>query len=233
MKNAIVLCSGGLDSVSCAHYVKKKLRYEEIILLFFDYGQRTLRQEFRYAKLCAKELSADFIKIKLPRVSIITGDLLNKKRASKISKTGLKDTSNESKKWYVPQRNLIFLSYALSLSESLFINAGSNYDIFVGFKHEGREHYPDTTKEFVSKLNEIKKESKIGEFRIIAPFINKDKEDIVLIGKRIGVDLSKTYSCYVGNKIHCGECLACRLRREGFYWANVEDPTKYKLLSFN
>ena len=79
----------------------------------------------------------------------------------------------------------------------------------------------------MQSFNKIKKLSSIGDFKVIAPLVKKDKEDIVNIGSKLKVDLSKTYSCYIGGKIHCGTCLACRLRKEGFYWANISDPTKY------
>ena len=50
---------------------------------------------------------------------------------------------------------------------------------------------------------------------------------IIIKDKKLGVDFGKTFSCYVGDKEHCGICLSCRLRQEGFYWANVADPTEY------
>ena len=64
--------------------------------------------------------------------------------------------------------------------------------------------------------------------RIIAPLIKKDKDEIVLLGNKLGVNFKDTYSCYNGSKEHCGYCLACKLRKAGFYWANIKDPTKYK-----
>lgn len=63
---------------------------------------------------------------------------------------------------------------------------------------------------------------------LLAPFIKKDKEDVITVGKKIGVDFRKTISCYTSGH-HCGVCLACRLRKQGFYWANAHDPTSYVL----
>ena len=57
--------------------------------------------------------------------------------------------------------------------------------------------------------------------------IFKIQDEIVKLGDELGVELSKTYSCYTNNQIHCGSCLACRLRQEGFYWANIKDDTEY------
>jgi 7-cyano-7-deazaguanine synthase len=146
----------------------------------------------------------------------------------RLKRKDLKNTEKEAEKFYVPFRNGIFLSYALALAESIYIKERKNYDLFVGFKCEGKEHYPDTTPEFVKKINELSKISCTRPFKILAPLIKMDKEDIILLGERLGVALEDTWSCYVSaGKKQCGRCLACMLRKEGFYWANVKDKTKY------
>ena len=110
-----------------------------------------------------------------------------------------------------------FLAYAIALAESLFIKEKKIYYIFVGFKNEGKESYPDTTSKFVKEMNDLIKISSNFKGKIIAPLINKDKEDIILLGKKLGVNFKKTHSCYIKNK-HCGKCLACMLRKEGFFF---------------
>ena len=123
MKNAIVLCSGGIDSVTTAYYVKKNLNYDKLIILFFNYAQRTLKQERKASKIYAKNLKAKFIEIKLPWSEILSQSLLNKKqKLKKIKRSNLKDTKKESLKYYVPARNLMFLSYAISFADSLKIS---------------------------------------------------------------------------------------------------------------
>ncbi|MBU3907283.1 MAG: 7-cyano-7-deazaguanine synthase QueC [Nanoarchaeota archaeon] len=232
-KNAIILCSGGVDSVTTAYYAKKRLGYKHIIILFFNYGQRTLEQERRASKKYVQELKAKFIEIKLEWLGEISNSLINKsEKAKKITRKELRDTKAESYKYYVPCRNTVFLVYALALAESVYIKNKEKYDIFVGFKQEGRESYPDTTKKFVEEMNKLSKISCSTKFNIFAPLINKDKEDIILLGKKLGVNFKDTYSCYIGTgkkqMEHCGVCLSCRLRQEGFYWADVIDPTSYK-----
>jgi len=255
MENAIILCSGGLDSVVTVYYVRHKLKYKKIIILFFDYNQRTIKEERKAAKKCAKEIGADFIEIKLKELGKISTSLINKKiKVKKIKRKELKDTKKESEKFYVPMRNSVFLIHAIALAESLkikekedlskkakllFSSSSANpnkaegfadFDIFVGFKCEGKEAYPDTTIEFVDAINKLIKFSNNKNGKIIAPLIKKDKEDIILLGKKLGVDFKKTYSCYAGSKNgkHCGTCLSCRLRQEGFYWAGVKDATIYE-----
>lgn len=237
-KSAIVLCSGGIDSVATAYYVKKRLHYNNIIILFFNYAQKSLRQERKCARACAIKLKAEFIEISLPELAKLSTSLINiKKKIKKLTRKDLKDTAKESKKWYVPNRNAIFINYALALAESLCLKTKSKtkrvYDIFVGFKNEGEESYPDTTREFVDTMNKLAKSISIKS-KLSAPLIKLDKEDIIKLGNKLGVDFRNTYSCYVGNSKnskgkHCGYCLACRLRQEGFYWANIKDPTKYKV----
>lgn len=232
MKNAIVLCSGGLDSVVTSYYVKYRLKYGLLTILFFNYGQRTLKQERKYSKKCAEDLSGKFIEINLPELNKISTSLINSdKKANKISRKQLKNTEKEHSNWYVPLRNGIFLVYALALAESIFIKNRERNDIFIGFKNEGKEAYPDTTSEFIEVMNNLQKITINKDFKIIAPLIKKDKEDIILIGNKLKVNFRDTYSCYSGTKSgkHCGYCLACRLRQEGFYWAEMQDPTPYEI----
>src|SRR3989344_3291248 len=226
MKNAIMLCSGGLDSITTSYYVKNKLKYNNLIILFFNYGQRTLKQEIKYSRLCAKDLNVKFKEIKLDWLKEISNALFENIKLKKI-KT-LKNTKKESSKWYFPYRNAVFLISAMAFQESLAIKERKNYDLFVGFKCEGKESYPDTTKKFVNYMNNLAKLSEVSKFRIIAPFIDKDKDEIITLGKKLGVNLANTYSCYLGNNLHCGYCLACKLRQAAFYWANIRDPTIYK-----
>ena len=227
MKNAIVLCSGGMDSVTTAYYVKKSLGYRNIVVLFFDYGQLSLISEKKFSRTCADVIGAEFISLKLDFLKKVYKTIVNKdKIAHAVKRFDLKNSGKESEKWYFPSRNLIFLSFAISLAENLYVKDKEKYDIFVGFKCEGNDSYPDTTKDFVNRLNSLIRSSTKGKFKIISPLIEKDKEDIVLFGGNLGVDFKKTLSCYTGN-FHCGHCLACRLRQEGFYWANYKDPTKY------
>ena len=214
-----------------AHYVKNRLKYKKLIILFFNYGQRTVKQERYFSKKCAKNLNAEFEEAILPELKKLSTSLLNSNvKAKTIKRNQLKNTSKESLKWYVPCRNLIFLSYALALAESLYIKNKEKYGIFIGFKNEGKEFYPDATSKFIEQINNLQKTVTNKGIKIIAPLINKDKEEIIKIGKKLDINFNETYSCYSGaktNNIHCGYCLSCRLRKEGFYWSGIKDPTIY------
>ncbi|MEK6889301.1 MAG: 7-cyano-7-deazaguanine synthase [Nanoarchaeota archaeon] len=228
-KQAIILCSGGLDSTVTAYHVKSLKKYNKIIILFFNYNQKSLIQERKFSKLTARSLNADFIEIKLNELNKISTSLINiKGKTQKVGKADLKDTKKESKKWYVPCRNLIFISYALAFADSSFMKYKNSSDIFLGFKCEGNDSYPDTTQDFVNQMNKLSKLSTESKSKILVPLIKMDKEDIINLGKKLNVNFKKTFSCYSPrNNIHCGICLACALRKYGFYWSGIKDPTSY------
>ncbi|MEK6850866.1 MAG: 7-cyano-7-deazaguanine synthase [Nanoarchaeota archaeon] len=227
-KLAILLCSGGLDSVTTAFYAKKILKYNKIFILFFNYGQQQIIAERKASKICAKRLKADFLEFNLEILKNIPMNLDKKNKDLKVTLDDLRNTKKQSKAWYFPCRNIIFLTYAMTLAESILLKDNRKSNIFVGFKCEGKDPYPDTTINFMKQINKLSKIATEGKFKIFAPLINKDKEEIIRLGKKLDVDFKKTFSCYTGRKVHCGHCLACRLRQEGFYWANIRDPTKYQ-----
>ena len=230
MKKAIIVCSGGLDSVTTAHFVKKKLCYDELTILFFDYTQKSLIHERQCAIRCAQALGALFQEIHLPELGKLSFSLINKEGyVRKLSPEELGDTQSESARFYVPTRNMLFISYALALAESLAHAQPEKGvpDIFVGFKNEGTESFPDTTQEFLNRLNALASIGCMQPSPVLAPLITYDKEEIVALAVELGIDLAQTWSCYQGNYLHCGTCLACRLRQAGFKWSGINDPTAY------
>src|SRR3989344_5870188 len=140
MRQAIILCSGGIDSTVTAYQVAKKENYSSLIILFFNYGQRSHEAEKTCAHYTAQEIKAQFTELALPELSKLSTSLINKSSPhNPIEKTDLKDTKEESKNWYVPARNLLFLSYALALAEKEYKEKEIISDIFIGFKHEGKD----------------------------------------------------------------------------------------------
>ncbi len=238
INNAIILCSGGFDSVITAYHIKKQ-NPKKIILLFFDYNQRPLKEELYCAKKTAKYLNAEFKIIKLPWLGELSTSIINKNKKFKpTTDDDLKDIKKSKEdiiNWWVPTRNTIFLTAALALAESLFLKTKEKYDIYIGLKNEGQVHFKDTTPEFINEMNNlVNVATNDGNYKIIAPFINKDKDELTKIGEELKVPFKYTYSCYIENgfkkdlPIHCGKCLNCVLRKKAFYWSNIKDPTLYK-----
>jgi 7-cyano-7-deazaguanine synthase len=123
----------------------------------------------------------------------------------------------------VPARNLIFMSLAASLADSVgaqAVIAGPNAVDFSG--------YPDCRPQFYKPLEKVFKEgtragAQGGEIKIITPLINMSKAQISMLASKLGVPFKMTWSCYGGGAKPCGKCDACKLRAEGFKKAGVKD----------
>jgi len=225
MKNAIILCSGGLDSVVAAYSIRDK--YKKLKFLFFDYGQKALEEEENCCKEIAKKLNSEFIKVELPWLDKISGSMINKEGFKETTEKDL-ESDRGIENWYVPCRNSIFLVSALAFAESEFLKNKERYDVIIGLKNEGEAHYKDTTEKFVKKIQELSEEAtNDGGYEIKAPLIKLDKTEVIKLGEKLKVPFELTYSCYIGGEKHCGKCLNCMLRKKGFYWAGVEDPTNF------
>lgn len=219
MRNkAVVLLSGGLDS-AVTLFIAKKQGFK-CHCLIFDYGQRH-RREIEAAKAVARNAgcSYEILKIKLPWNG---SSLLDKRKKIRVkcqvsSVKGIPDT-------YVPGRNIIFLSFALSYAEAIAAKA-----VFIGAHAEDYSGYPDCRPEFYRDFRKVSSSgTKAGvegrPIKIIAPLINKNKAQIIKIGQRLGVTFGLTRSCYKGGKNPCGKCDSCYYRAKGFREAGLKDP---------
>jgi 7-cyano-7-deazaguanine synthase len=220
MKTAVVLLSGGLDSMVCAALAREA--GFSVIALTVDYGQRH-RVEIDSAKAIAGLLADRHIVLPLDLRafggSALTGDV-------DVPKDGVQPGIPVT---YVPARNTIFLSLALALAE-----ASGSRDIFIGVNALDYSGYPDCRPEFVAEFatlaNLATKAGVEGDrFRFHAPLLEMTKADIAIEAQRLGLDVSLSHSCYdpLPDGRHCGKCDACRLRSKGFRDAGLADPTDY------
>ncbi|MDD5331718.1 MAG: 7-cyano-7-deazaguanine synthase [Candidatus Nanoarchaeia archaeon] len=237
MNNAIILCSGGLDSVAVAYKVKS-MNPKKMILLFFNYGQKPLEEERFCVKKIAYELNAEFKEINLEWLGKISTSLINRKdKLPDVRDEDLKDIKKEQEHeilYWVPCRNAIFGLVGLSHAESLFISTKERWDVYLGIKDEGQVQLKDTTPEFLKKLNLLSEEATFhGGYKFLAPFIDKDKPEVVEIGSKLKVPWQYTYSCYNGGgfrgnlPIHCGKCHNCLLRKKAFHFSESKDISLY------
>lgn len=218
---AVVLLSGGLDSAVTLYFAKK--RGFKCFCLIFDYGQRH-KKEIAAAKKIAETAACEFkvIKISLPWKG---SALLDKKIKLPASSRRLPE---EIPVTYVPGRNIIFLSFALSYAESVGAKA-----IFIGAHSQDYSGYPDCRPEFYRAFIEAaKKGTKSGvegkPVGIITPLINKNKAEIIKLGLKLGAPLALSWSCYRGARRPCGKCDSCYFRAKGFEEAGVIDPALRK-----
>jgi 7-cyano-7-deazaguanine synthase len=220
-KEAVVLVSGGLDSATVlAMAVDQGFRCHA---LSFDYGQRH-RRELLAAADVADSLGAQQHRVVKLDIGWMGGSALTDQNIDvpQQAQEGIPVT-------YVPARNTIFLAVALGWAEVL-----GAQDIFIGANAVDYSGYPDCRPEFIEafqRLANLATQAGVeGDgFHIQAPLVHLSKADIIRAGTALGVDFSKTVSCYAldENGAACGTCDSCRLRAEGFRAAGVPDPTIY------
>jgi len=202
--DAVVVFSGGLDSTTLLYRTWLKKR-GEIIALTFDYGQRH-KKEIEFAKYHTKRLKVKHIVVKLP-LDFKSSALINKKK--KIPEKHY--THKNQKITVVPNRNMILLSYAIGVAENLKCK-----EVYYGAHKNDYAIYPDCRPEFVKAIDKTSQLATYNSIRVIAPFVNLYKYQIVKIGVEIGVPYHLTWSCYKNGKSHCGKCATCQERIESF-----------------
>jgi len=200
---AVILLSGGLDSTTTLYYAKKQ--GYDCFALIFDYGQRH-RRELRSAAAVARRARIPYqiLKINLPWKG---SSLLDRKLKIPVRRElrGIPST-------YVPARNTIFLSFALSYAEAIGAKA-----IFIGANAIDFSGYPDCRPSFYKAFQKVIKEgTKAKKIKILTPLIDLSKAQIIRLGMKLGAPLDLTWSCYQGGSKPCGVCDSCRLRQKGF-----------------
>jgi 7-cyano-7-deazaguanine synthase len=220
LSQAVVLLSGGLDSMVCAAIAHE--RGHSVTALTVDYNQRH-RVELDAARAIAARLADRHVVLPLDLRafggSALTSDI-------EVPKEGVGEGIPVT---YVPARNTIFLSLALGLAE-----ASGARDIFIGVNALDYSGYPDCRPEFIEEFGKMAnlatKAGVEGEpFTIHAPLQHMSKADIAKEAQRLGLDAGLSHSCYdpQPDGRHCGRCDACRLRAKGFAEAGIADPTVY------
>lgn len=217
--STLVICSGGLDSVTLAH----RIAAEEsgvASLLTFDYGQRH-RKEITYAARCADRLG-------VPHEVLDLSDV-----GRRISGSALTDTADVPEGHYaaetmkvtvVPNRNPLMLTAAFALA------AGRGLTRVAAAMHGGDHFvYPDCRPAFMDAFQAMEDRAleDVAQVHLHVPFLDWSKTDIAAEAGRLGVPIAETWSCYKGEEVHCGRCGTCVERLEALHDAGVEDTTEY------
>jgi len=220
-KRAVILVSGGLDSTTVLAMAQSQ--GYACYTLSFDYGQRH-RAELYAADRVSRALGdVEHKLVKLNLDSIGGSALTDMSIAVPEEETaGIPIT-------YVPARNTVFLSIALGWAEVL-----GAHDIFIGVNAVDYSGYPDCRPEYIAAFETMANlATRAGvegqKITIHTPLMTLGKGDIILAGIALGVDYAITVSCYQATEegLACGKCDSCRLRRQGFADAGLEDPTHY------
>lgn len=217
---AVVLLSGGMDSVCLLHYVVKRLGRSPVHALSFYYRQRHAR-ELACARYQANLLGALHREIDLA----VIGDLLQSGTAlveGGAAVPDLDDLSEEERAQpatYVPNRNMMLLAIAAAYAE-----AHGATEVYYGAQALDEYGYWDCTREFLERINAVLALNRREPVQVIAPFIEMSKADSLRLGLELGVDYAHTWSCYRGEDSPCQTCPTCVERRFAFATLDVQDP---------
>ncbi len=222
MRKAVVVFSGGIDSICAVSLLKSKY---ELYGVTFSYGQKA-NKEVAAARTFAKKLGLKEHKI------VDIGFMKNLYGDSNVltsSKKKIPSTFDYS--IVVPIRNAVFLSIASAWAYTL------DASLVVYGAHTGDRHYPDCRPVFARRLEAAFNQGEIDGInfglrkgiKIWSPYRQGlSKSDLLKAGVRnLGDLVFKTWSCYTSKKHHCGSCESCQNRKKAFGKAKIEDKTEY------
>lgn len=223
---AIVLLSGGLDS-SVTAFIAKEKKYD-LYALSFQYGQQH-EKEIQAAKKIAHQLPVKkHLVLHLPLDKLGGSSLLKQSTPSIPSAHTLNEIGKTIPSTYVPARNTIFLSFALSYAETQKANA-----IYLGVTAADYSGYPDCRPAYINAYQQLanlatKRAVNGCPISIVTPLLHLSKKEIVQQGMHHKVPFEHTWSCYKGSSKACGACDSCLLRLKGFQQAGYNDPLTYE-----
>lgn len=217
MRTAVIF-SGGLDSTTLLYDLKAA--GHDVAALAINYGQRHSRELVCAQRIC-QAISVEITTLDLSGLAQIFG-------TNSLSDAGVevpegKYEEKSMQQTTVPNRNMILLSIATGWAIS------NDYQAVAFGAHSGEyTPYPDCRPEFASAMDHAAQLCDWQPIRILAPFVNWTKSDIVRRGAELGVPFQSTWSCYVGGEKHCGRCGTCLDRKSAFQKSGIIDPTDYE-----
>lgn len=214
MKNKLIIISGGMDSVTLLYEKKDEIG----MALSFAYGSNHSENELKCASYHCEKLGIPHKIIHLDFMKDFGSSLTS--GADAIPEGHY--AAENMKSTVVPFRNGIMLSVAAGYAEA------NGFSSLLLASHFG-DHaiYPDCRSDFSKAISEAIRLGTYAGVTVEAPYSEITKDEIARRGSKLGVDYSKTWSCYKGGEKHCGKCGTCVERKEAFQLAGVEDPTEY------
>ena len=215
-KNALMVLSGGMDSVTMLHEYAPEIA----LAVNFSYGSNHNARELECAREHCRQLDIELLEIDLSFIgSCFHSSLLEGPDAIP---EGDYDFDN-MKSTVVPFRNGIMLAAAAGLAESNGLGT-------VMIANHAGDHalYPDCRKSFIDAMAGAIAAGTYEGIELKAPYTLLSKTDIARRGKELGIDYSTTYSCYRGLEKHCGRCGTCKERRQALAEAGITDTTEYE-----
>lgn len=218
MNKAVILLSGGLDSLVALGYLIKNKKYDIKLALTFDYGQKSVNSEIETSKKIAEFYNVKHKVIVLDWLKEITNTGLVSSMKIPTSDLGTKESA---KSVWVPNRNALFLNIAACFCDSYEYNT-----IIYGANKDEASNFPDNTEEFRKQISLCFESSTMVRPKVLAPLINYSKSDIVKIAVENSMPLELVRSCYNSGDLHCGKCESCFHLKRALKANNCEEYIK-------
>lgn len=216
MKTSLLVLSGGMDSVTLLYEYRDQIA----MAVNFHYGSNHNDRETECARYHCSKLGVELLELNLDFMGeYFHSSLLDGPDA--VPEGTYADDNMRST--VVPFRNGIMLAVAAGIAES------NGLTKLLIASHAG-DHaiYPDCRQGFIEAMGRAIEEGTYEDISLMAPYSSLTKAQIAEIGKRLGVEYDKTYSCYRGQEKHCGRCATCMERREALALAGIDDTTPYE-----
>jgi len=217
-KKVVVIYSGGMDSYTVLH--KAIQQGLTPYALTFDYGQRHIK-EIEVARGVCQELGVNHKIIDISAINQLIGGSSLTDSSIDVALGHYQEENMKST--VVPNRNMILLSLAIGYAVSIGAEK-----VYYGAHSGDHAIYPDCRPEFVKKMNDVAAIANYEKTEIFSPYLNSNKIGILKDGIAMGLDYSKTWTCYNGREKACGQCGSCVERLEAFAENGIIDPIQYE-----
>ena len=222
----LVLLSGGLDSTTALAMAVDKYGKDNVVSLSISYGQKHIK-EIEASNKIAAYYGVEHIYLDLEKIFEYSNCSLLSHSDEAIPKGDYKEQLEAKKvlSTYVPYRNGLFLSSAAAIAIS------KNCDVVYYGAHKddsSNDAYPDCSPEFTKAINEAIYLGSGKKVKVVGPFVNMHKKDIVKVGMELKVPYELTWSCYEGHDKACGKCGTCIDRKKAFLDLGLKDPIEYE-----
>jgi len=214
LHRVVAVFSGGLDSTTLLYHLLDA--GHEVAALAIDYGQRHHRELTSAQAICSR-LKVPLTTLDLRSLGAVFGS--NSLSDQRVAVPEGPYENESMQQTTVPNRNMILLSVAIGWAISHEFNA-----VAYGAHSGTYTPYPDCRPEFADAMNSVAEKCDWRPVRVLSPFIDWTKSDIVQRGVALGVPFELTWSCYVGEERPCGRCGTCLDRAEAFLLAGRDDP---------
>ncbi len=202
MTRSLVLLSGGVDSSTLlAREVKEGF---DIVPLHIDYGQRAALRE---RSSCEAQVSSHGLALEVLDASSLGH--------------GFRQQARKDRDVPFPHRNLVILAIAVSYAHERYCTR-----ICLSINRDDTEDHPAAAEAFIESFRTMAA-TLDKRFEIATPLIMLQKHEVALLGASLGVDFSKTYSCFLGGERHCGTCGQCVARKSAFRRAGIGEPEEF------